>query len=93
MPEQKISDATAKPCIGVLAIQGDYASHAAALEEVGAEPVLVRKPDQPRSPFMSFPGNRYRTGRGKIKGKTVASWILAFQLQQPEENPGSREER
>ena len=30
----------------MLAIQGDYASHAAALEEVGAEPVLVRKPDQ-----------------------------------------------
>jgi 5'-phosphate synthase pdxT subunit len=32
--------------IGVLAIQGDYAAHAAALEEAGAEPVLVRKPEQ-----------------------------------------------
>jgi 5'-phosphate synthase pdxT subunit len=32
--------------IGVLAIQGDYAAHAAALEESGAEPVLVRKPEQ-----------------------------------------------
>jgi 5'-phosphate synthase pdxT subunit len=30
--------------IGVLALQGDYAAHAAALEEVGANPVMVRKP-------------------------------------------------
>ncbi len=34
------------PRIGVLAIQGDYASHADALAESGAEPVEVRKPDQ-----------------------------------------------
>ncbi len=34
------------PRIGVLAIQGDYAAHAAALEEVGAVPVEVRKPEQ-----------------------------------------------
>jgi 5'-phosphate synthase pdxT subunit len=32
--------------IGVLAIQGDYASHAEALIESGAEPVEVRKPDE-----------------------------------------------
>lgn len=32
--------------IGVLAIQGDYAAHADALAESGAEPVEVRKPDQ-----------------------------------------------
>jgi 5'-phosphate synthase pdxT subunit len=30
----------------VLAIQGDYAAHADALEEAGAEPVEVRKPEQ-----------------------------------------------
>jgi 5'-phosphate synthase pdxT subunit len=35
-----------KPRIGVLAIQGDYAAHAAALSETGAEPFEVRKPDQ-----------------------------------------------
>jgi 5'-phosphate synthase pdxT subunit len=35
-----------RPIIGVLAIQGDYAAHAAALAESGAEPVEVRKPDQ-----------------------------------------------
>jgi len=34
------------PRIGVLAIQGDYAAHAAALAEAGAEPVEVRKPEQ-----------------------------------------------
>ena len=31
------------PRVGVLAIQGDYAAHAAALSEVGAEPCEVRK--------------------------------------------------
>jgi 5'-phosphate synthase pdxT subunit len=34
------------PRIGVLAIQGDYAAHAAALTKVGAEPCEVRKPAQ-----------------------------------------------
>ena len=37
---------TSSPRIGVLAIQGDYASHADALAEAGAEPVEVRKPEQ-----------------------------------------------
>ncbi len=32
--------------IGVLAIQGDYAAHAQALREAGAEAVLVRKPEE-----------------------------------------------
>lgn len=34
------------PRIGVLALQGDYDAHAQALREAGAEPVLVRKPEQ-----------------------------------------------
>lgn len=34
------------PRIGVLAIQGDYAAHAEALAESGAEPVEVRKPEE-----------------------------------------------
>jgi 5'-phosphate synthase pdxT subunit len=34
------------PCIGVLAIQGDFEAHATALREAGADPVLVRKPEQ-----------------------------------------------
>jgi 5'-phosphate synthase pdxT subunit len=35
-----------RPRIGVLAIQGNFASHAQALTEAGAEPVEVRKPDE-----------------------------------------------
>jgi 5'-phosphate synthase pdxT subunit len=35
-----------RPVIGVLAIQGDYAAHATALEEAGANPCEVRKVDQ-----------------------------------------------
>lgn len=35
-----------KPRIGVLAIQGDYAAHAEALTEAGAEPVEVRDPGE-----------------------------------------------
>jgi len=34
------------PRIGVLAIQGDFDAHAAALRDAGAEAVLVRRPEQ-----------------------------------------------
>jgi 5'-phosphate synthase pdxT subunit len=34
------------PRIGVLAIQGDYAAHAAALSETGADPSEIRKPEE-----------------------------------------------
>jgi 5'-phosphate synthase pdxT subunit len=36
------------PCIGVLAIQGDFAAHMAALREAGAEVCEVRKADELR---------------------------------------------
>jgi 5'-phosphate synthase pdxT subunit len=36
----------ALPRIGVLAIQGNYASHAQALSEASSEPVEVRKPEE-----------------------------------------------
>jgi len=35
-----------RPRIGVLAIQGNYASHSQALTEAGAEPTEVRKPEE-----------------------------------------------
>jgi pyridoxal 5'-phosphate synthase pdxT subunit len=41
-----LTEESTQPRIGVLAIQGDYAAHADALAESGAEPVEVRKPDQ-----------------------------------------------
>lgn len=41
-----MNEGQARPRIGVLAIQGDYAAHAEALTESGAEPVEVRNPDE-----------------------------------------------
>jgi 5'-phosphate synthase pdxT subunit len=35
----------ADPVVGVLAIQGDFEAHARALREVGAEPCIVRTPE------------------------------------------------
>jgi 5'-phosphate synthase pdxT subunit len=40
------AETSTPPHIGVLAIQGDYDAHASALREAGAEPLLVRKPEQ-----------------------------------------------
>ena len=56
MPEKKPHDTPAKPRIGVLAIQGDYAAHADALRESGAEPVLVRKPEELTGPDAKLDG-------------------------------------
>jgi 5'-phosphate synthase pdxT subunit len=42
----QLADEITGPRIGVLAIQGDFDAHAIALREAGAEPVLVRKPDE-----------------------------------------------
>jgi pyridoxal 5'-phosphate synthase pdxT subunit len=45
--DRETPKASAHPVrVGVLAIQGDYDAHAQALREAGAEPVLVRKPEQ-----------------------------------------------
>jgi 5'-phosphate synthase pdxT subunit len=46
LSETNPTDAALKPRIGVLAIQGDFDAHAAALREAGAEAVLVRKPEE-----------------------------------------------
>lgn len=35
-----------KKTIGILAIQGDYDAHARAMQDAGAEAILVRRPDQ-----------------------------------------------
>jgi 5'-phosphate synthase pdxT subunit len=41
-----LTQVSTHPRIGVLAIQGNYASHSQALIEAGAEPVEVRKPEE-----------------------------------------------
>ncbi len=51
-----------RPRIGVLAIQGDYAAHAEALTEAGADPVEVRKPEQLAGlDGLIFPGGESTT--------------------------------
>jgi 5'-phosphate synthase pdxT subunit len=42
----ELTEETQKPRIGVLAIQGNFASHAAALTEAGAEPVEIRNAEE-----------------------------------------------
>lgn len=42
----KRQEKTARPRIGVLALQGDFDAHRKRLEELGAEVVLVKKPEQ-----------------------------------------------
>jgi 5'-phosphate synthase pdxT subunit len=41
-----LTEVNALPHIGVLAIQGDYERHAAALEEAGAHPSLIKTPEK-----------------------------------------------
>jgi pyridoxal 5'-phosphate synthase pdxT subunit len=43
---KSMSSPRSTPRIGVLAIQGDFEAHAAALREAGAEAVLVRRPEE-----------------------------------------------
>jgi pyridoxal 5'-phosphate synthase pdxT subunit len=52
----------AGPLIGVLAIQGDFEAHAAALRELGAEPREVRKPaDLDGAAALVIPGGESTT--------------------------------
>jgi 5'-phosphate synthase pdxT subunit len=44
--QDSLLDRKEHPLIGVLAIQGNYASHSQALREAGGEPVEVRKPEE-----------------------------------------------
>jgi 5'-phosphate synthase pdxT subunit len=44
-PQGTAAGSGTRPLIGVLAIQGDYAAHARALIDAGAEPVMVRVPE------------------------------------------------
>jgi 5'-phosphate synthase pdxT subunit len=51
-----------RPLIGVLAIQGDYAAHARALIDAGAQPVMVRNPEElPALDGLIIPGGESTT--------------------------------
>src|SRR5260370_423195 len=43
---ENLNEGQVRPRIGVLAIQGDYAAHAEALTDAGAEPVEIRNPGE-----------------------------------------------
>ena len=63
------------PLIGVLALQGDVAEHLAALAAVGAQPTVVRRPDELESvDGLVIPG-----------GESTTMWKLAvvFDLMEP----------
>jgi 5'-phosphate synthase pdxT subunit len=58
----KGSSTAQRPLIGVLAIQGDYAAHARALIDTGAEPVMVRTPEELRGlDALVIPGGESTT--------------------------------
>ena len=61
--ESQTLKASAPPTrIGVLAVQGDYDAHARALREAGAEPLLVRKPEElARVDGLIIPGGESTT--------------------------------
>ena len=42
----RLTESISHPNIGILAIQGDYAAHAAALADAGADPVEIRNPEE-----------------------------------------------
>jgi len=54
--------AASQPHVGVLALQGDVAEHVRALRESGAEPVVVRRPDElDRVDGLIIPGGESTT--------------------------------
>jgi pyridoxal 5'-phosphate synthase pdxT subunit len=80
------------PRLGVLALQGDYERHAAALEESGAHPVFVKTPEElfsVNAPLdgLIFPGGESTTmlkflTRGE-PGHTLFDALKSFAQQKP----------
>lgn len=66
------------PRIGVLALQGDVAEHAAALRRVGAAPVEVRLPAQ----LNDLDGLIIPGGESTTIGKLLAEWALLAPLRE-----------
>lgn len=72
------------PRIGVLALQGDYAAHAAALRDVGAEPVEVRLPRQlERLDGLILPGGESTTILRFLEKDNFFQTLRQFCLQKP----------
>jgi 5'-phosphate synthase pdxT subunit len=71
-------------CIGVLAIQGNYANHAQALTEAGALPVEVRKPEQLASlDGLVLPGGESTTMLKFLAKQSFFEVLREFCLSKP----------
>ncbi len=82
-------DMQSKPRIGVLAIQGDYAAHAAALEQAGAAPSLVKTPEDLRLDAQSalealvLPGGESTTMLKFLEKRHFFNALRDFCVQKP----------
>jgi pyridoxal 5'-phosphate synthase pdxT subunit len=72
-------DRARRPRVGILAVQGDVAEHAAALREAGAEPVAVRLPrDLAGLEALILPGGESTAMRRLIDAYGLAEPILSL---------------
>lgn len=76
--------ARSSPTIGVLALQGDYASHARALEEAGAQPKMVRTSDElAQIDGLVIPGGESTTFLNLLEREGLFTPLLEFTRNQP----------
>lgn len=67
------------PIVGVLALQGDYASHARALENAGAEPKMVRtQGDMAQIEGLVLPGGESTTFLKLLEREGLFAPLLEF---------------
>ena len=73
-----------RPRIGVLAIQGDYAAHAEALTEAGAEPVEVRNAEELESlDGLILPGGESTTILKFLERRELFESLKEFTVERP----------
>ncbi len=73
-----------RPRIGVLAIQGDYAAHAAALSDAGAEAVEVRNPNELKGlDGLILPGGESTTVLKFLDRRGFYEALKEFALEKP----------
>jgi 5'-phosphate synthase pdxT subunit len=72
------------PIIGVLALQGDYASHARALEDAGAKPKMVRtKEELAEIDGLIIPGGESTTFLKLLEREALFAPLLTFVQRRP----------
>jgi pyridoxal 5'-phosphate synthase pdxT subunit len=77
--EAGAADRREHPRIGVLALQGDYAAHAAALEEAGAEPSEIRRPEELASlDALVLPGGESTTMLKFLESRGLFQALVEF---------------